>query len=323
MSTPLVTIRCLVYNHEPYLRQCLDGFVMQKTNFPFEAIVHDDASTDRSAEIIREYAEKYPDIIKPIFETENQYSKKDGSLRRIMDKHMRGKYIAMCEGDDYWIDPLKLQKQVDFLELNSEYGLVYTPVDCVKGNNIVGSFGKQISGFEDLLVEGNVIPTLTTCFRREFLESYNLFVTNSHQKWRMGDFPLWLWISLTHKLCFIPEKTGAYRIIENSVSHPKFLLSKISFIVNVQDIKLFFGERFGFKQIDLILQEKYWWLVIQTLLLKGEKKLLFLYLHELKKYKKRLSLKQLFIINSAYISTSFTSFILKFYLERILKIAQR
>lgn len=323
MSTPLVTIRCLVYNHEPYLRQCLDGFVMQKTDFPFEAIVHDDASTDRSAEIIREYAEKYPDIIKPIFETENQYSKHDGSIRRIMNAHTHGKYVAMCEGDDYWTDPLKLQKQVDFLELNSEYGLVYTLVDCVKGGKIVGSFGKQINGFEDLLSEGNVIPTLTTCFRREFLESYNLFVTNSFQKWRMGDFPLWLWISLTHKLYFIPEKTGSYRIIENSVSHPKHLLSKISFIVNVQDIKLFFGERFGSKQIDLILQEKYWWLLIQTLLLKGEKKNLVIYLHELKKYKRRLSLKQLFIIKSANISIPFTSFILKFYLDRILNIAQR
>ena len=122
----LVSIRCLVYNHEPYLRQCLEGFVMQKTNFRFEAIVHDDASTDGSAEIIREYAEKYPDIIKPIYETENQYSKHDGSLRRIMNAACKGKYIAMCEGDDYWIDPLKLQKQVDFLENNLDYGLVHT-----------------------------------------------------------------------------------------------------------------------------------------------------------------------------------------------------
>ena len=108
----LVSIRCAVYNHEPFLRQCLDGFVMQKTNFAFEAIVHDDASTDNSAAIIREYAEKFPDIIKPIYETENQYSKKDGSLTRIMDAAISpsSKYIAICEGDDYWIDPLKLQK---------------------------------------------------------------------------------------------------------------------------------------------------------------------------------------------------------------------
>lgn len=121
--SPLVSIKCLVYNHGPYLRQCLDGFIMQKTNFDFEVIVHDDASTDNSADIIREYADKYPDIIKPIYETENQYSKKDGSLTKIMNAaiHPNAKYIASCEGDDYWIDSNKLQKQVDFLEYNQEY----------------------------------------------------------------------------------------------------------------------------------------------------------------------------------------------------------
>lgn len=116
-----VTIQCTVYNHESFLRQCMDGFVMQKTNFRFEAIVHDDASTDGSAAIIREYAEKYPEIIKPIFEKENLYSKRDGSLRRVMYANTHGKYVAICEGDDYWTDPYKLQKQVDFLESHPGY----------------------------------------------------------------------------------------------------------------------------------------------------------------------------------------------------------
>ena len=126
-SRPLmVTIRCITYNHEPYIRQCLEGFVMQKTNFRFEAVVHDDASTDGTANIIREYAEKYPDIIKPIYETENQYSKHDGSLSRIMDEHTHGKYIAFCEGDDYWTDMYKLQKQYDFLETNPKFIMSHT-----------------------------------------------------------------------------------------------------------------------------------------------------------------------------------------------------
>lgn len=86
----MLSIRCMVYNHEPYLRDCLEGFVMQKTTFRFEAIVHDDASTDGSATIIKEYAEKYPDIIKPIYETENQYSKRDGSLGHIMHEACKG-----------------------------------------------------------------------------------------------------------------------------------------------------------------------------------------------------------------------------------------
>lgn len=121
----MVTIRCIAYNQEKYIRDCLEGFVMQKTNFRFEAIVHDDASTDGTAAIIKEYAEKYPDIIKPILETENQYSKADGSLGRIMDEHTHGKYVAFCEGDDYWTDPLKLQKQVDFLESHPDCSLCF------------------------------------------------------------------------------------------------------------------------------------------------------------------------------------------------------
>lgn len=123
--SPLVTVRCTVFNHEPYLRKCLDGFVMQQTTFPFVVIVHDDASTDKSVVIIEEYAEKYPHIIKPIYEQENQYSKHDGSLWRIMNEATKGKYVALCEGDDYWTDPLKLQKQVDFLEKNKEYVMCF------------------------------------------------------------------------------------------------------------------------------------------------------------------------------------------------------
>lgn len=132
-TQPKVIIRCLVYNHEPYLRDCLEGFVMQKTNFPFKAVVHDDCSTDGSAAIIREYAEKYPDIIEPIYETENQYSKRDGSLCRIMDAatHGRSPYIAYCEGDDYWIDPLKLQKQVDYMDKHPECTMTCTNAEVI------------------------------------------------------------------------------------------------------------------------------------------------------------------------------------------------
>ena len=128
MSNPndiMVTIRCITYNQEKYIRQCLEGFVMQQTNFKFEAIVHDDASTDATADIIREYAERYPDIIKPILETENQYSQGNNKLEGVLDPLMTGKYIAICEGDDYWTDPLKLQKQVDFLEAHLDYSMCF------------------------------------------------------------------------------------------------------------------------------------------------------------------------------------------------------
>ena len=144
MYKTLVAIKCAVYNHEPYLRDCLEGFVMQQTNFPFVAIVHDDASTDGSAAIIHEYEEKYPNIIKPIYETENQYSKHDGSLGRIMNAAVDAtgaKYVAMCEGDDYWTDPLKLQKQVDFMEANHDYSVSFHRYDIY--DNVTGNWRKD------------------------------------------------------------------------------------------------------------------------------------------------------------------------------------
>lgn len=218
----LVSIQCLVYNHEPYLRQCLDGFVMQKTNFRFEAIVHDDVSTDGSAAIIREYAEKYPDIIKPIYETENQYSKRDGSLFKIMNAACRGKYIAMCEGDDYWIDPLKLQKQVDFLEVRPDYGMIYTAFDRVdvNGNTIVNDkqlnrqLNRSKSGwiFYDLIL-GNFIQTLTVMMRRNSLANIEKYYD------KIYDYPLYLHVSGKSKVYFMKEKTGCYRITPTGAMH--------------------------------------------------------------------------------------------------------
>ena len=124
---PLVSISCITYNHEPYIVQALNGFLMQKTSFPFEVLVHDDASTDRTADIIREYEKKFPKIIKPIYQKENQYSKGFTSVTATWNfPRAQGKYMALCEGDDYWIDENKLQMQVDFLEHNPDYGLCYT-----------------------------------------------------------------------------------------------------------------------------------------------------------------------------------------------------
>lgn len=120
-SVPCVSICCITYNHAPFIRQCLDGFMMQRTSFPIEVLVHDDASTDGTQDIIREYEAKYPDVIKPICQKENQYSK--GVKVSLVYNYSRakGKYIALCEGDDYWTDPYKLQKQVDFLESHPDY----------------------------------------------------------------------------------------------------------------------------------------------------------------------------------------------------------
>jgi glycosyltransferase involved in cell wall biosynthesis len=209
-DTPMVSIRCITYNHEPYIRQCLEGFVMQKTNFKFEAIVHDDASTDHTADIIREYAAKYPDIIKPIYETENQYSKHDGSLRRIMDAACTGKYIALCEGDDYWIDPLKLQKQVDFLEANSEYSMCFH-----KADTIFWPSGELSPLYQDLkekdytideIAENWIVPTCSVVYRSIFQNKIP-----KNKKFIHGDIVLFLTMATHGKVHCLNDKMSIYR----------------------------------------------------------------------------------------------------------------
>jgi glycosyltransferase involved in cell wall biosynthesis len=225
ITKPLVAINCLVYNHEPYLRDCLEGFVMQQTNFPFVAIVHDDASTDGSAAIIREYEEKYPHIFKPIYETENQYSKRDGSLDRIMDEAINttgAKYVAMCEGDDYWTDPLKLQKQVDFLEANPEYGLCYTDYNRLEDTMQTlteSMFERQkqyrpISYEQHLLKPGYLAP-MTWLYRHELM---NLIAkANVHTD---GTYAYMLEFLYNSKVAYIPQVTAVYRSHVGSASSP-------------------------------------------------------------------------------------------------------
>lgn len=133
MGNVKVSVICLVYNHEKYLRQCLEGFVNQKCNFEYEVLIHDDASTDNSAAIIREYEEKFPNIIKPIYQTENQTSKGIKVSKTYLFPKAKGEYVAWCEGDDYWIDEYKLQKQVDFLDSNENYSAC---AHCTKRNYI-------------------------------------------------------------------------------------------------------------------------------------------------------------------------------------------
>ena len=116
----IVSIICTVYNHERFLRKCLDGFIMQKTNFKFEVLIHDDASTDNSAQIIKEFEKLYPQIIKPIYQKENQYSKCIPFNWKYNIPRALGKYIAICEGDDFWTDDHKLQSQYDILEAHPD-----------------------------------------------------------------------------------------------------------------------------------------------------------------------------------------------------------
>jgi glycosyltransferase involved in cell wall biosynthesis len=126
MNEISVSICCLTYNHEALIVDALEGFLMQETTFPFEIVIHDDASTDGTPEIIREYRDRYPWLIRPIFQTENQF-RKEGiyPFWTYLYPAARGKYIAECDGDDYWTDPLKLQRQFDFMEAHPDYAMCH------------------------------------------------------------------------------------------------------------------------------------------------------------------------------------------------------
>lgn len=134
---PVVSVLCIAYNHEKYIGACLDHVLMQETNFPFEIIVHDDASTDSTPDIIKKYQKKYPEIIHPILQKENLYSKHDGSIFEETYVKCAGEYIATCECDDYWIKKNKLQMQYDFLSKHKEYvacGHLTKVLDCSQHN---------------------------------------------------------------------------------------------------------------------------------------------------------------------------------------------
>ncbi len=267
-SPILVAIRCITYNHAPYIRQCLEGFVMQQTNFRYVAIVHDDASTDGTAEIIREYEEKYPEIIKPIYEIENQYSKRDGSLKRIMADAIDAthcKYIAICEGDDYWTDPQKLQKQIDILEENKDCVLVYTDAHIVDkdSNRIFSNKPNRPSGniTEKLILEGNPIVTATTCYKYEYMAEYE----NNAPPFPllMGDYPLWIYMSTKGNFYYLPAKTTSYRLLENSASHNSSFEVIKKFQKNSMDIRLYYNSLLSMEISESIIEKSYYHTIIR------------------------------------------------------------
>ena len=212
-----VSIICNAYNQEKYISDALEGFVMQKTNFPFEVLVHDDASTDKTPDIIRRYETKYPEIIKPIYETENQYSKGNDSLTRIQCGRVKGKYIALCEGDDYWTDPYKLQKQYDALEAHPEINICATKASLIKENLVIGELPKKeksiiIPVSEVILGDGPFVATATIMYRTNV-------ETNSPSFFDIVriDYALQIAGSLNNGMLFLSDNTAAYRVsTENS-----------------------------------------------------------------------------------------------------------
>ncbi|MCD7925525.1 MAG: glycosyltransferase [Bacteroides sp.] len=216
----LLSIQCLVYNHEPYLRQCLDGFIMQKTNFDYEVVVHDDASTDNSASIISEYTRRYPKLIKPIYESENLYSRVGNKISFIINEKCSGKYIALCEGDDYWTDPLKLQKQINFLEANLEYSMCFH--NTIEHYEFDEKADRIFSNVRDAdytgleIYERWIVPTASVVLRRNVFFSPIYKQAISNEKFIYWDILLFLSCANEGMLRGMSDVMSVYRRHQDS-----------------------------------------------------------------------------------------------------------
>lgn len=221
MDDIMVSVLCLAYNHEKYIKNCLDGFVNQKTNFKYEVLINDDYSTDNTAKIIKEYADKYPDIIKPIFQTENQYSKGIQMTEVLLVPKAQGKYIALCEGDDFWNNENKLQIQVDYMEshpsctfcftnaivLNCANNQSYDFMEYYKNENIIASLPNGDLDFESYLKLGS-IPTASYVFPKA---NYNNFPSEFFDYCPAGDAKLESYSILLGHGHYIDTITCTYR----------------------------------------------------------------------------------------------------------------
>lgn len=203
---PKVSVVTITYNHEAFIRQTLDSFLMQQTTFPFEIIVADDCSTDKTQDIIREYTKAHPDIIKPILRKQN-IGAVPNSIASL--QAAQGEYVALCEGDDYWTDPEKLQIQADFLDKHPNYGLCFHPAKVIFENNEEESFthpdvSEKATFTTTGLVRRNYIHTSSVMYRRQ---KYDAIPENI--------LPLDWYLHLYHarfgKIGFIERPMSAYR----------------------------------------------------------------------------------------------------------------
>lgn len=213
MQEPLLSVCLITYNHVKYIREAIDGVLMQKVNFTWELIIADDFSTDGTRELVLEYKKKFPEFIKLIFQESNV-----GAALNWIDliTYPKSKYIAYCEGDDYWTDPYKLQKQVDFMESNVDYVICFHKVKILYDSNLREDFLTKVPARTTTTVDllnGNYIHTCSLTFRKPF----GLFPPSYFDKLPIGDYPLILYLSKFGKIFCLDDLMAVYRVHKGGV----------------------------------------------------------------------------------------------------------
>ena len=271
MSNPLVSVRMITYNHAPYIRRMIESALSQKTDFPFEVVIGEDCSTDGTREIVFDYAEKYPEIIRLV--TSDQNVGMHENSRRAFEA-CRGQYVAYCDGDDYWLRDDKLKKQADYLEGNPNCGLVCSDYDVhhvdtdLRIKNYVRHRGWQVPtsrSVEDYIVAynagriGSAILTCTVMLRRELVERVKtadpyLFEEGA---FLMGDTQLWVEINALSEVAFIPESLATYNILAESASQSKDVTKNLCFQISKADLFLYLGKKHNVSLSVLESMENY------------------------------------------------------------------
>lgn len=210
----MVSVSCIAFNHEPYIRQALDSFLMQKTDFDYEILIHDDASTDRTADIIRSYEKRFPDKIKAVYQTENQYSQGISNISGAFNfPRAKGKYIAMCEGDDYWTDPLKLQRQVDYMENHPECTMCFHAA-CIESEDkalrarVIRPYNRsRICTAEEVIDKKANYPTASLMFT----SSLGKQLPQYYHQCPVGDVPIHIFMASKGTVYYIDRIMSVYR----------------------------------------------------------------------------------------------------------------
>ena len=244
-----VSVLMITYGHETFIEEAINGVLMQQCDFDIELIIANDCSPDKTNDIINQIIEIHP---KAYLINYCEHKKNLGANDNFIwaSKQAKGKYIAICEGDDYWIDPFKLQKQLDFLEGNPDYGLVFTDADLYYQNSkkLIKNYDKTFKrniptgNVLSILIEGNPYKTCTSLFRYKLIE--DIFDKNKLNKKSFGDKSLWMHIASKSKVAYISESTSVYRVLETSASH----------FNNLHEVEHFFEEVY----IDSIDNAKYY-----------------------------------------------------------------